>query len=209
MDAGIKDTEIIEEVLRGNKEQYALLMRKYNQRLYRIGKGYLKEEAEIEDVMQEAYIKAFQNLGGFKNRSQFSTWLTRIFINECLQALKKKKRETHANTNEGEMKTINLSDRKDPETESMTRELNKILEASISRLPEKYRSVFIMREVEKMSIEETSNALELTDSNVKVRLNRAKEMLRETLMNTYPMGQMFEFNLVRCDRVAKNVLARI
>ena len=79
------ETDIIKEILLGQKDQYALLMRKYNQRLYRICKGYLKDEAEIEDVMQETYIKAYQNLAKFENRSKFSSWLTRILINECLQ----------------------------------------------------------------------------------------------------------------------------
>ena len=203
------ETDIIKEILLGQKDQYALLMRKYNQRLYRICKGYLKDEAEIEDVMQETYIKAYQNLAKFENRSKFSSWLTRILINECLQRLKKMKRETLLDNSEVQMKTMNLTDRRSPETESLNKELKGILETNIALLPEKYRAVFIMREVEKMSVDETAESLEISDSNVKVRLNRAKEMLRTALMNTYPVGEVFEFNLVRCDRIAKNVLARI
>ncbi|MGZ3900862.1 MAG: RNA polymerase sigma factor [Bacteroidia bacterium] len=205
----LKDNVIIEEILSGNKEKYALIMRKYNQRLYRICKGYLKDEAEIEDVMQETYIKAFQNLVKFENRSKFSSWLTRILINECLQRLRKMKRETLLDNSEEQMKTMNLTDKKSPETESLNKELKGLLEINIAQLPEKYRAVFIMREVEKMSIDETAESLEISDSNVKVRLNRAKEMLRAALMNTYPIGEVFEFNLVRCDKIAKNVLARI
>ncbi|MGZ3920887.1 MAG: RNA polymerase sigma factor, partial [Bacteroidia bacterium] len=195
----LKDNVIIEEILSGNKEKYALIMRKYNQRLYRICKGYLKDEAEIEDVMQETYIKAFQNLVKFENRSKFSSWLTRILINECLQRLRKMKRETLLDNSEEQMKTMNLTDKKSPETESLNKELKGLLEINIAQLPEKYRAVFIMREVEKMSIDETAESLEISDSNVKVRLNRAKEMLRAALMNTYPIGEVFEFNLVRCD----------
>ena len=205
----IKDIDIIEEVLNGNKEKYALLIKKYNQRLYRIGKGYLKGEAEIEDVMQEAYIKGYQNLLKFERRSQFSTWITRILINECLQRLKKEKRMTLLDNNKENTETMNFTDKKNPETESLNKELKGLLETTIARLPEKYRSIFIMREVEKMSVEEACKALHITESNVKIRLNRAKEMLRNSLMNTYPLGSLYDFNLIRCDRITTNVLARI
>jgi RNA polymerase sigma factor (sigma-70 family) len=205
----IKDIDIIEDILKGNKEKYALLMRKYNQRLYRIAKGYLKDEAEIEDVMQEAYIKGYQNLSKFENRSQFATWMARILINECLQRLKQLKRVTLVTTNEENNDLMNFTDKKDPETESLNTELKTLLETTIAQLPDKYRSIFIMREIEKMSVEETSKTLELTESNVKVRLNRAKEMLRNSLMNTYPLENLYEFDLVRCDRIAANVLSRI
>jgi RNA polymerase sigma factor (sigma-70 family) len=202
------DTDIIRNVLAGNKQQYALLMRKYNQRLYRVGKGYLKNEAEIEDVMQDTYVKAYQALSSFGNRSEFGTWITRILINECLQRLRSKKR-VELMDNENKMETMNYTDQKSPETESMNNELKRRLENTIAALPEKYRSIFIMREVEKMSVAETSGALDISESNVKVRLNRAKEMLRSALMDTYPVGSLYEFNLVRCDRIAANVLARI
>jgi RNA polymerase sigma factor (sigma-70 family) len=205
----VKDTTIIEEILKGDKQKYALLMRKYNQRLYRIAKGYLKDEATIEDVMQETYIKAYQKLSTFENRSEFATWLTRILINECLQRLKKLKRLTLTDTNEENTETMNYTDHSNPETQSLNKELKGLLETTIAQLPEKYRSIFIMREVEKMSVAETCEALEISESNVKVRLNRAKEMLRNALMDTYPAGSLFEFNLVRCNRIAANVLARI
>lgn len=104
----VQDSTIIEEILKGDKQKYALLMKKYNQRLYRIGKGYLKDEAEIEDVMQEAYIKGYQNLSKFENRSEFATWITRILINECLQRIKKKKRVALIDNNEENNVTMNL-----------------------------------------------------------------------------------------------------
>lgn len=204
----VLEADIIDEILNGNKEKYVLLMKKYNQRLYRICRSYLKDEAEIEDVMQDAYIKAYQNLSSFQGRAQFSTWLTRILINECLMRLKKMKRISLVNNDE-KSEAMNFTDKKNPETESMNKELKNLLETAIDALPEKYRSIFVMREVEKMSIEETSKTLELTESNVKVRLNRAKEMLRNSLMNTYPVGALYEFNLIRCDRVIANVLAKI
>jgi len=204
----LTDSQIIEQVQKGDKQKYALLMRKYNQRLYRICKGYLKNEAEIEDVMQDAYVKAYQNLGKFENRSQFSTWLSRIVINECLQRLKKLNRTRNIEDSENQ-ETMNLTDNRNPETNSLNKELKLLLEANIEQLPEKYKVVFIMREVEKINVEETSEALSISQSNVKVRLNRAKEMLRASLMKDYPLGEIFDFNLVRCDRIAVNVLSRI
>jgi RNA polymerase sigma factor (sigma-70 family) len=203
------DSDIIEEILSGKKERYAALMKKYNQRLYRISKGYLTDEAEIEDVMQDSYIRAFQNLSTFEGRSQFGTWITRIVINECLQRIKKKKQVIALDNELINVETMNLTDKKTPETESLNKELKGLLEASISQLPEKYRSIFIMREIEKMSIEETSRTLDITESNVKIRLNRAKEKLRDSLMTSYSLGSLYEFNLTRCDRIAEYVLARI
>jgi RNA polymerase sigma factor (sigma-70 family) len=203
------DSEIIKEILQGNKEKYALLMRKYNQRLYRICKGYLNDEDEIENIMQDTYVKAYQNLSSFENRSQFLTWLTRIAINECLQNLRKKGKIDLIDTSEETNKIMNTPDNNDPEKQSLNKELKDVLELAIAQLPEKYRAVFIMREIEKMSVEETSHAMDLTVSNVKIRLNRAKEMLRSIILNNYSMDTIFEFNLVRCDRISQNVLARI
>ncbi|MCW3071286.1 MAG: polymerase sigma factor, sigma-70 family [Bacteroidetes bacterium] len=209
METELRDDEIITEVLRGNKEKYALLMRRYNQRLYRISKGYISDEAEIEDVMQEAYIRGFQHLSKFENRSQFSTWITKILINECLQRLKKINKKALIETGEENSITMNVTDNQNPETNILGKELKRVLERNIESLPEKYKVVFLMREVEQMSIEETSLALELSIANVKIRLNRAKVMLRESLAELYPVKEAFEFNLVRCNRIAACVLSRI
>jgi RNA polymerase sigma factor (sigma-70 family) len=205
----ITDEQIISEILSGNKEKYALLMQKYNQRLYRIGKGYIKDEAEIEDVMQETYIKAFQNLSKFENRSQFPTWISRILINECLQRIKKANRETVIQNNEENIIAMNITDNQNPEKNTLNKELKQVLEKNIESLPEKYKLVFLMREVEQMSIEETSQVLDISIANVKIRFNRAKEMLRTSLMNIYPAREVYEFNAVRCNRIAANVMARI
>jgi RNA polymerase sigma-70 factor (ECF subfamily) len=204
----IDDQQIINDILNGDKGKYALLTRKYNQRLYRISKGYLKDESEIEDVMQDSYVKAFQSLSKFENKSQFSTWLTRILINECLQRLRKDKKEYAMDVND-DYETMKIMDHDNPEKRSLNKELKALLERAISNLPDKYRLIFLMREIEKMSIEETCSALDISEANVKVRLSRAKEMLRNTLMDTYPAGNLYEFNLVRCERIAANVLTRI
>ena len=111
--------------------------------------------------------------------------------------------------NEKNNEVMNISDINNPESQSMNRELKALLEYAIAQLPEKYKAVFMLREIEKMSTEETSEAMEISESNVKIRLTRAKEMLRSSLLNNYPMGDLFEFHLVRCERVARNVLSRI
>lgn len=203
------DEQIIAEVLAGNKEQYSLLMRKYNQRLYRISKGYIRDENEIEDVMQDAYVKGFQNLVKFEGRAQFGTWITRILINECLQHIRKtNKKELFENS--GNIITMNnITDHQNPETDALNKELKQVLEKKIESLPEKYKIVFLMREVEQMSIEETSQVLEISIANVKIRANRAKAMLRQSLSDLYPMKRAFEFNLIRCNRIAENVMSRI
>jgi RNA polymerase sigma factor (sigma-70 family) len=202
------DAEVIREILDGAKEKYALIIKKYNQRLYRICKGYLKSEAEIEDVMQDTYVKAYENLSMFEGRSAFGTWLTRILINECLQRLRKISKQGALITNNYTEK-MNTSDNTNPETNSLNRELKVLIEQNLERLPHDYRIVFLMREVERMNVAETAEALLITESNVKVRLNRAKEMLKRSMLESYPMEELYHFNLVRCARIAENVLGRI
>ena len=203
------DNAIINEILNGDKEKYALLMQKYNQRLYRICKGYIKDESEIEDIMQDTYIKGYENLQLFEGRSQFGSWLIRILINECLQRLRKLSKHTLLSETDQNKKSMNQSDYSNPETKSLNKELRVLLENKLESLPETYKVVFLMREVEKMNVAETAESLMISAANVKVRLNRAKEMLKKTLLEAYPIQELFEFNLVRCSRVADNVLKQI
>ena len=198
-----KDFDIIEGILSGHKQWYEQLIRKYNQRLYRIAKSILWNESEVEDAMQEAYIKAFQQLPKFEKRSGFATWITKILINECLMLKRRSKSKTSAN------ELINLIDYTTPENATMNKELKNILEGAIATLPEKYRSVFVMREIENMSVAETGESLNISETNVKARLSRAKEMLRNNLTASMPASHLLEFNFVRCDRIVENVMKRI
>jgi len=201
----LKDEEIAERIIKGEKHLYEQLMRKYNLRMYRICMSIINDEMEVEDVMQTAYLSAYLNLEKFQNRSSFSTWLIRILINESLLHKKRRsKRELlHDKANDkkqsGETPLNNL----------MNKELKLILEKTIADLPEKYKMVFVMREIEEMSTNETMGALNISESNVKIRLNRAKEMLRGNLSEYYKANQLYEFNLIRCDRVVNFVMARI
>jgi RNA polymerase sigma factor (sigma-70 family) len=201
----INDEEIIKRILKGEKHLYESIMRKYNLRLYRICMSIINDDKEAEDIMQIAYVNAYQQLARFQYKSSFGTWLTRILINETLLHKKRTIKHPHVPMEE----TDNRYHDDTPLKSLMDKELKTILENAVSALPEKYRMVFVMREIQEMSTNETMEVLNLGESNVKVRLNRAKEMLRDELSGYYRSNQLFEFNLVRCDRVANFVMSHI
>lgn len=205
------DNEVIARVLQGEKDLYAVLVRRYNQRLYRVGMSIINDDAEIEDVMQVSYIKAYEHLEKFAFKSSFSTWLTRILINESLLRLKKRKKSINMDDNmmNKEIYKQNITDTRTPVVELLNSELKGILEDSIRQLPEKYRTVFIMREVEDMNIAETKECLNISEVNVKVRLNRAKILLRDSLKAYYKKEDILHFHLSRCDRIVDRVMKQI
>lgn len=199
------DEEIVVRILQGEKSLYESLMRKYNTRLYRISMAILDDDMEAEDVMQMAYINAYRNLHSFQNKSSFATWLTRILINESLLHQKKRKKNVQLLSEQ----VVKDSHHDTPLRTVMNKELKAILEKAVSNLPEKYSIVFVMREIQQLSTQETMDALELGESNVKIRLTRAKEMLRDELSSYYKADQLFEFNLIRCDRIVQFVMKNI
>jgi len=207
----ISDYEIIAKVLGGEKDLYALLIRKYNQRLYRVGMSIINDDAEVEDVMQVAYIKAYENLRKFEFKSDFSTWITRILINESLLRLKKRKQLLNINDDmiSNQIYQQHPVDVQTPLMNVVNSELKVILEKAIQQLPEKYRTVFIMRELESMNVAETSECLELSEVNVKVRLNRAKALLKNSLSEYYQKEDILQFHLSRCNRITENVMRQI
>jgi RNA polymerase sigma-70 factor (ECF subfamily) len=209
------DEELIEKILGGEKDLYGRIMRKHNQRLYRIALSIVKEDSEVEDIMQETYVKAYEQLPRFERRSAFSTWLIRILISEALSHIKRKRRIKYIDPRPPEKEEhqsvydLTTTDILNPEEKTLNNELKTILEQALQKLPDKYRSVYMMREVEDMSIAETGACLQLSESNVKVRLNRAKEMLRESLSSYYQEVEIYPFLRTRCDRVTTHVLNRI
>lgn len=196
----IPDTELISRIIEGEKKLFEVIIRRYNQRLYRIGMSLLNNEVETEDAMQTAYIRAYENLSHFEHRSAFTTWLTRIMLNQCYE--QKRKQAQRANAIK---ETDNYINMKTPANILANKELSVALEAAIEELPEKYRLVFVLREIEGMSVHETSEVLDIEEPNVKVRLNRAKSMLRGNLLS-YFQEQVYHFNLVKCDRVVDYVM---
>lgn len=205
------DNELIALILQGEKERYGTIVRRYNQRMYRVAISILNDENEVEDAMQVAYINAFENLKNFVFKSSFSTWLTRILINECLARLKKRARTIVMNDNniENAMLYRQAIDTQTPVTKVLNSELRVVLDDAIRKLPEPYRAVFVMREIENMNVAETQECLSLSEVNVKVRLNRAKAMLRNLLSGYYQKEDLLHFHLTRCDRITNAVLAAI
>lgn len=201
----LSDSMLIARITAGEKELFEVFMKKYNTRLYRISMSIIHDDDEAEDMMQAAYIKAYENLNRFEGKSSFITWLTRITINEGLMRLKKRKKNITIDTEALELP----ADQVHPMGSMINEELKKILEKAIAQLPSKYRMVFMLREVEGMSIAETTECLTLSEANVKVRLNRAKEMLRESLSHYVQAENLYSFHLTRCDRIRRNVMLAI
>ncbi|WP_210465961.1 RNA polymerase sigma factor [Rufibacter roseolus] len=209
--SAIPDQEIITRVLHGEKDLYAILVRRNNQRLYRVGMSILDDEEEVEEMMQTAFVKAYEHLPTFGFKSAFSTWLTRILINECLLRAKKRKLAC-AMSDEKVDQEVNLRSEEHiptPLTKLLSSELQVVLEEAIRQLPEKYRTVFVMREIEGMNVAETTHCLSISEANVKVRLNRAKALLRKSLSHLYKKEDILQFHLSKCDRITEHVMRQI
>ena len=209
---GWTDEEIAARILAGNPELYEIIMRRYNQRLYRVARVILRNDAEAEDVMQDAYVRAYEHLGQFAGRSSFAAWLTKIAVHEALARLHTRSRlqELEAMApKEAEAILVSIDD--NPEQQASNSETQHLLEDAILSLPEGYCTVLVMRDLEEMSTAETASALDLTEDNVKVRLHRARALLRKELFaragDSRPRA--FSFMGAGCDRVVRNVFRRI
>lgn len=209
----IKENEVIKRILSGEKELYEILVRRNNQKLYRIVRSYVKDDAEIEDIMQDSYVKAFTKLYQFKLDSTFSTWLIRIGINESLARLKEKGKIYHLNIPSESLNNTILdipdSRQLNPQDKLIRNEAKQLLENAIDSLNIKYKTVYVMKEVEEMSLKEIAVVLDLSVANVKVRLHRSKEMLKEKLYEVANDKKIFEFGYSRCDRITENVMRQI
>jgi RNA polymerase sigma factor (sigma-70 family) len=209
----LRDTDVIERVLNNEVVFYEILIRRYNPYLYKIGRSWGFLHHDVEDLMQETFINAYENLRKLENKVFFKTWLTRIMINECYRKQQKMafKRETITDTLWGD-KTIPMftsNDRNNPERSVGNKELSDVIEKALRNVPIEYRLVFCLREMNGMSTNETSKALQVTETNVKVRLNRAKAMLRKEVEKMYSAEEIFQFNLVYCDKIVAGVMTAI
>ncbi len=210
----LPDTEVVRRVRAGETGLFEILMRRHNRRVYRVARAIVKDESEAEDVMQEAYVNAYTHLHQFAERAQFSTWLTRIAVHEALARVRKRDRLTEFDEDEeaGEqtMPAFNVIGRT-PEQQASNAELRVLLEDAVQSLPEGYRIVFVLREIEGLNTAETAESLGVTEETVKTRLHRARALLREELFERAGIATSyaFEFHLSRCDRIVKNVLERI
>ena len=209
----ISDEEVVRRVRAGETGLFEVVMRRYNQRLYRVARAILRDDAEAEDVMQQAYVNAYMHLDQFAHRATFSTWLTKIAVHEALARARRRGRfdETDAIHEDGDTMGALKSPGPDPERQAFAGELHTLLESAIEALPEHYRAVFVMREVEGMSTAESAECLDITEETAKTRLHRARMLLRDDLYQRAGIesGAAFPFQAPRCDRVVAAVLDRI
>jgi RNA polymerase sigma-70 factor, ECF subfamily len=204
----LSDEQVVERVLAGDTSLFEILMRRYNQRLFRVARGILTDDAEAEDVMQEAYVRAFRELASFRGEARFATWLTRIACHEALARARKRRRLVPIGGGEPPDPPAVT---RGPEREMENRELHAALREAVEILPDPLRAVFCLREIEGLSTEQTADALGLTLENVRVRLHRAKRSLRQRLDERIgrEIRRLYLFDGPRCDRVVEAVFARL
>ena len=207
-----RDEDVIRQVLEGHTALFELLMRRYNERVYRAARSIVRDEQEAEDVMQEAYVNAFTHLRQFNGSAQFSTWLLRIAINAALARVRRQGRyEAFDDELSNVEPFMSRNPSENPEWQAFTGELRSLLEWAIDTLPDGMRQVFVLRDVEGLSTSEVAAALEVSEDVVKTRLSRGRAALRRVLLArtgaTAP--ESFRFYRPRCDRVVSQVLARI
>jgi RNA polymerase sigma-70 factor (ECF subfamily) len=208
------DEEIVTRVLAGESALFELLMRRHNQQLYRVARAILRHDAEAEDAVQQAWISAYQRMDQFAGAARFSTWLTRITIHSALARLRRtqQRNEVAWQTEQEEERMSQLpSPNPDPERQAAGRELTALVERAIDELPEIYRLVVMLRQVQQLSTAETAACLEVSEEVVKVRLHRGTAMLREAMAARVDAlaADTFAFLGARCDRIVAGVLAEI
>ncbi len=210
-DSRLSDAEVVRRVLDGDVGSFEILMRRHDQRVYRVARAVLADDARAEDVAQEVWVRVYERLAQFAGESSFSTWLARIVVREAGARSRKDRRmqpitEAMAETSEDFMTTA-----PDPERQALGTEMRGYLEAAMESLPEPYRIVLMLRDVEGMSTAETAEALALTGNAVKIRLHRARAMVRRDLTARVGAGirEAFSFLGARCDRMVESVLARL
>lgn len=218
--AGVStDLSLVQRIGAGDHAAFEGLMRKYNGKLFRIARSILRDDGDAEDALQDAYLEAYSHVGEFRGESELSTWLTRIVINQALMRLRKEKRRssivpfraglaTHAESAEAEVPDERSES---PSTTAIRAETRRILERRIDELPTSFRTVFVMREVEDMGMDEIAQCLSISPATVRTRLFRARALLRAALARDLDMatGDVFAFAGARCDRIVAAVLARL
>lgn len=204
------DEELVQRVVAGDAGLFEILMRRHNQRIYRAVRAVLRGDEEAEDVMQQAYLNAYQALHQFAGDAQFSTWLTRIAVNEALGRRRKRMRSQLEGKDDVDI-TLVESSAPDPEQEASQSELREVMEREVAALPDAFREVVLMRDVEGMSTSETAQCLGISEDLVKQRLHRARARLRENLYQRagVTLTSLFAFGNARCDRVVERVMAEI
>jgi RNA polymerase sigma-70 factor (ECF subfamily) len=215
----LDDGALVERARQRDGAAVRLIMQRHNRRLFRTARSILHDDAEAEDVVQETYVRAFTHLDGFRGEAQLSTWLTRIALNEALGRLRRRRitvglKDIDAINDQGEARVIYLPSARqdsDPEAATTQAEVRRLLERAVDQLPEHFRLVFMLRDIEEMSVDETASHLGLRPETVKTRLHRARRLLRQSLDRTLSsaVSDVFPCAGARCSRITQVVLERL
>ena len=219
---GLSDAEIARRVASGDEDAFRVMMRRHNQKLYRAARSVLRDDAEAEDAVQEAYLLAYRAMGSFRGDAKLSTWLTRIVINEAIGRSRRKKRTAEIISLDGDGRSgehdenppeaqMREDPSEQPDASAHRGQIRRLLEQKIDDLPEMFRAVFMLRAVEEMTTEEVAVALEIPEATVRTRFFRARALLREALAREMDVALdgAFAFDGARCDRIVGNVLLRL
>ena len=205
------DIEIVQKIVEGEFALFEILIRRNNPFLYKTGRSYNYNHEDTQDLMQDTFIDAYTHLSKFENRASFKTWIIKIMLNNCFR---KKQKFSFKNevANEITDKSIPMFSNQ-PHTDTnktvVNRELSLVIENALKQVPLDYRMVFSLREMNGLNVLETAEALSISEANVKVRLNRAKTMLRKEIEKSYTAEDIFEFNLIYCDAITGNVMKKL
>jgi RNA polymerase sigma-70 factor, ECF subfamily len=215
----VSDAELVPRIARADHGAFETLMRRHNGKLFRVARAILKEDGEAEDALQDAYLEAYRHIGEYRGEAQVGTWLTRIVVNQSLMRLRKRKRDHvvvpfgDPNADPPGNAEADVPDEKgeSPTSATLRSEIRHILERRIDELPDAFRTVFVMRDVEDMTVHETAECLSIPAATVRTRLFRARALLREALARDIDAGtvDVFGFAGERCDRIVAGVLAKV
>jgi RNA polymerase sigma-70 factor (ECF subfamily) len=219
IDRDTSDLELARRIAAHDHAAFELLMRRYNQRLYRTARSILKDDAEAEDVLQDAYLLIYRAINNFRGNAQLSTWLTRIVVNEAIAKSRKSSRRAEVIRLDGDIGqnngatevSMNADVSESPERAAMRAQTRDLLEQKIDGLPDAFRTVFVLRALQEMTGEEVAACLDIPEATVRTRFFRARIMLREALSREidFAFEEAFSFDGARCDRIVAGVLARL
>ncbi|MFC3322457.1 RNA polymerase sigma factor [Mesorhizobium cantuariense] len=206
------DMQLVRRALARDGDAFRTIIKTHNQRLYRIARGVVRNDSEAEDIVQEAYVKAFAHLDAFRGDSSLSTWLSRIVINEALGRLRKRRRTVAMPENpQAQIIRFPLNPSDDPERTMAQRQILQLVEQATDSLPDVYRTVFVARVIEGLSIEETAELLGVRPQTIKTRLHRARALVRKALDDQIGpvLLDAFPFAGRRCERLTSAVMRRL
>ena len=211
------DLALVQRIVAGDRAAFELLMRRHNRRLYRLARATLRDDAEAEDALQDAYLHAYRSLGRFRGDAALTTWLSRLVLNECYGRMRRHARRENvvpmvsSNTADIDIEAMRPSDSEPPDSAVARAEMRALIERKLDELPDSFRTVFILRTVEELSVEETAQCLDIAEATVRSRHFRARSLLREALARDIDLAssEIFGFAGARCDRIVETVLRRL